>query len=339
MKRLVWHGNQSLKIEHLPGSPPHPRENEVLLEVRAVGICGTDIHILKGTHPNTSPPLVLGHEISGEIVEIGKNVGRIRNGDRVTVDAVVGCGQCNFCRRGRRQFCANGFELGITRDGGCQDYLIVPKKNAYCIPSTVSFEEAAILDMEVYNAIRKCRVETGDAILILGAGSIGLIACQVARILGADHIVLADVLKGRLDTAEAQGIADAYLSISGNGSPTGTGDEYSGTFDLVIDCAGTSDSTQHALKAVRPGGRVLLYGVHEHAIDQLDLNQIVLKDLVLFGAQSDRSGWEDVIGLVASGALDLKSLITHRFALEEGPRAYDLVRKREDAVIKAVLIL
>jgi 2-desacetyl-2-hydroxyethyl bacteriochlorophyllide A dehydrogenase len=328
-------------MEYLTGSVPTPGKDEVLLKVRAVGICGTDIHILNGAHPSTKPPMILGHEISAEIAAVGKNVGNVREGDRVTVDAVVGCGRCALCRRNRAQFCTEGFEFGITRDGGCQDYLVVPKKNVYRIADSVSFEEAAILDMEVYNAIRKCRVETGDSVLVLGAGPIGLIACQVARILGAGHIVLSDILKSRLDASEALGIADTYQPAtkngSGNGSGPGNGADES--FDLVIDCAGSAQSTRHALNVVRPGGRILLYGVYEKAVNDLDLNQVVLKDLVILGAQSDRNGWEEVIDLVTSGALNLKKLITNRFPLEEGQSAYDLVRNKEEAVIKVVLLV
>ena len=335
MRKLVWLGNDDFKIERLSGSPPDPGDDQVLLKVRSVGICGTDIHILKGALPAARPPMVLGHEISGEIAAVGKNVNRVREGDRVTVDAVVGCGKCKLCRRARIQFCAEGFEFGISRDGGCQDYLVLPKENVYPIPSAISFEEAAMLDMEVYNAVRKCRIESGDSVMVLGAGPIGLITCQVTRILGAGSVTLSDVLKTRLDAAESLGMANAYLPC-GNGSSSS---EPSVQFDVVIDCAGTSASIKQALRAVRPCGRVLMYGVYENAIDHLDLNLIVLKDLVLFGSQSDRNGWEDVIGLVSSGALNLKSLITHRFSLEDGPRAYDLVHRREPTAIKAVLLV
>ena len=117
--------------------------NDVLVRVKKASICGTDIHILKGALPIAKPPMVLGHEASGEIAAVGANVDHVREGDRVTLDAVVGCGHCYLCQRGSFQFCAKGFEFGITRDGGCQEYLVVPKRNVYRIADTVSFEEAA----------------------------------------------------------------------------------------------------------------------------------------------------------------------------------------------------
>ena len=335
LRKLVWLGNDTFKIEQLSERPPAPQEDEVLLKVRSVGICGTDIHILKGALSTARPPMVLGHEIAGEIAGAGKNVRHVREGDRVTVDAVVGCGYCELCRRSRIQFCAKGFEFGISRDGGCQDYLILPKENVYPIPSTMSFEEAAMLDMEVYNAVRKCGIDSGDSVLVLGAGPIGVIACQVARILGATKITLADILQSRLRLAEALGIADVYATEPSSLESSDPDER----FDVIIDCAGTADSVKSALKLAPPCGRILLYGVYEHLVDQIDLNAIVLKDLVLFGSQSDRNGWEEVIDLVSSGALNLKGLITHRFVLEDGPKGYDLVHRRDPAALKTILLV
>jgi 2-desacetyl-2-hydroxyethyl bacteriochlorophyllide A dehydrogenase len=337
MKKLVWHGRDVVELEIDDAEMPKPQKNEVVVKIRSVGICGTDIHILKGRFPLAKPPLILGHEIAGEIVRAGSTANRLSEGDRVTVDSVVGCGHCFLCKRGSSQFCSSGFEFGITKDGGCQEYLVVPRNNVYSIPKSLSFEEAAILDIEVYNAILKCRVETGDRILILGAGPIGLIACQVARILGAGHVCLMDPLPERTAAAQRLGVADEYRRPP-EGSQNVDESERN-TYDLVIDCAGNARSTFYALDCVRPSGKVLLYGVHEDEIERLDLNRIILKDLILFGAQSDRRNWEDVIALAANGGLNLKALITHEFPLEEGMRAYDLVKNRTDGVIKAVLVI
>ena len=333
MRQLIWYGPEGVKLKESLQEHTRPTDDQVLVKIHAVGICGTDIHILNGSLEGANPPMILGHEMAGRIVEIGSKVQRIHPGDRVTIDSVVGCGQCDDCLQGRSQFCADGSEYGINRDGGCQDYLAVPERNVHHIPDSISFEEAAVLDVEVWNAIRKCGIHKGDHALILGAGPIGLIACQMARVLGAQHITLSDVLQTRLTTAEALRVADEYPEISKNGAST------KATYDVVLDCAGTSASTLHALSAARRGGRVLLFGVHEHPVKEMDINQIVLKDLVVFGAMSDRTGWEDVIELVVSGTLNLKSLITHRFALEEGSLGYDAMRRRKEGLIKAVLLL
>ena len=333
MRQLVWYGQEGVRIEQRPGSHESLPANQVLVKMKAVGICGTDIHILKGAFDGAKPPMILGHELAGEVLDVGSAVERIHPGDRVTVDSVVGCGRCELCLEGHTQFCTNGFEFGINRDGGCQDYLVVPEVNAHPIPDSISFEEAAILDTEVWNAIRKCGVLVSDRVLIIGGGPIGLIACQLVRILGARHVALCEMLESRLTLARRMHMADEYLDASpGRAS-------IESSYDLVIDCAGTAGSTTHAFKAVRPCGRVLLYGVHEGAVAQFDMNEIVLKDLVVFGALSDRTGWQDVIALVASGTLNLKNLITHRFSLDDGSLAYEAVRSRQDGLIKAVLLI
>jgi 2-desacetyl-2-hydroxyethyl bacteriochlorophyllide A dehydrogenase len=333
VRKLIWYGPEGVKLEHSSQPPVHPTDDQVLVKIHAVGICGTDIHILNGKLEGANPPMILGHEMAGAIVEVGSEVKHVSPGDRVTIDSIVGCGQCGDCVQGRSQFCAVGSEYGINRDGGCQDYLVVPERNVHRIPDSISFEEAAVLDVEVWSAIRKCGIHDGDHVLILGAGPIGLIACQMARILGARRITLSDVLTTRLASARSLGVADEYRVVSTNGASN------KATYDVVLDCAGNGASTLHALSAARLGGRVLLFGVHEHPIKEMDINKIVLKDLVVFGAMSDRIGWKEVIELVTSGALNLNGLITHRFSLEDATLGYDAMRRREDGLIKAVLLL
>jgi 2-desacetyl-2-hydroxyethyl bacteriochlorophyllide A dehydrogenase len=338
MRQLVWCGADEVQLREVPDPSGVLGEREVLVAIKAVGICGTDIHIMRGNMPGANPPMILGHEFSGVIAAVGSKVTRLTSGNRVTLDSVTGCGHCELCLQGRAQICPQTSEFGMNRDGACQDFLVLPEANAHLIPDCISFEEAAILDMEVWNAIRKCGVDAGDRVLILGAGPIGLMACQLVRILGAGHVTLSDSLAIRLEQAESLGLADAYVSEPLSRIANGTNS--SGfAYDMVMDCAGTSSSTQCALDAVKPAGRVLLYGLHEAPMDGVDINQIVLKDIVIFGAQSDRTHWDEVIGLVAAGKYNLKSLITHRYPIEDATQAYDAVRRREPGLIKALLLL
>lgn len=336
--KLIWLGDDQFRFESY-GSLPRLAPQEVAVRVRSVGICGTDIHILKGLFPLSKPPLVLGHEIAGEVAAVGTNVARVQEGDRVTVDQVVGCGYCRFCLRGSRQFCQTGFELGITRDGGCQSFVVVPESNVHRVPDMIPFEEAAILDMEIFAALSKARLRTGETILILGAGPAGLIAAQLATVLGASKVLIAELQPTRLRLAKEIVIHSTVLS---------PGEEFSSRIfaetggigpDLVMDCAGTPESIDLALESVTPGGRVVLFGVHERPLAAFDPNRVILKDLVLYGALSDRTGWEQVIQHAASGRLRLGPLITHRFPIERAPEAYAFVREECDSVLKAVLML
>lgn len=310
------------------------------MRVRAVGVCGTDLHILAGRLPGTAPPLILGHEIAGLIDAVGPGSCQAREGDRVTVDQVVGCGECFYCARGSRQFCERGFELGITRDGGCQDYLILPASNVHPLPETISFEEAAILDMEVWAAIHKAGSIHGATVLITGNGPVGLIACQIARAMGAVRILLTGLNRERMAIAESLQVADRYvLALNGEVGRVVAGETGGRGVDVAIECAGSPAAVSDAIGATVRGGRVILFGVHPDAAPAFDINSIVLKDLTIFGALSDRIGWEEVISLVTSGRLQLAPLITHRFPLHRAPEAYDLVRRSGDSVMKAVLLL
>ena len=190
MTRLVWRGQYRFELERNASAPGEPSGGEVAVRVTAVGVCGTDIHILNGDFPLAQPPRVLGHEVAGVIAGTGPNVTRVKAGDRVTIDQVAGCGHCFFCRRGSRQFCTASYELGMTRDGGCQEFLVVPEENVYPIPDCISDEEAAILDMEVWGTLHKCQVRKGDTVLVLGHGPAGMVACQIARAMGAGKVIL-----------------------------------------------------------------------------------------------------------------------------------------------------
>ncbi|MGH9613460.1 MAG: zinc-dependent alcohol dehydrogenase [Bryobacteraceae bacterium] len=340
MSRVVWLGGDQFQFDRETALPPRPAGNEVVVRVRSVGICGTDIHILKGSFPLSKPPLVLGHEMAGEILAAGPDVTRVRQGDRVTVDQVIGCGQCAYCKRGSAQFCETGFELGITRDGGCQDFVLVPETNVYRVPDSISFDEAAVLDMEVFAALSKATVRPGEIVLVVGAGSAGLIAVQLAAALGASKVLVAEKRPGRLRKAREIATSSTVLYSEDEHFYSRLREETNGLGpDLVIDCAGTPESANLSLESVTPGGRVVLFGVHESLVAQFDINRIVLKDIIVYGALSDRRGWEEVIELASKGQLRLEPLITHRFPMSRAPEAYELVRAEDDGVVKAVLTL
>ena len=338
MSRLTWLGGNHFQFNSDNIAAPTPGKSQVIVRVRSVGICGTDVHILQGRFPLAKPPLVLGHEIAGEIEAIDAAVTKVRVGDRVTVDQVVGCGCCHFCKRGSTQFCSSGYELGITRDGGCQTYLVLPESNVYPVPDVISFEEAAVLDMEVWAALSKPGICQGDSVLVIGAGPAGLIAAQLARVMGSQKIVLVARSPGRLQIAEQLGFADVVLSSQSHHFAEQIKGETGGSgADLTIDCAGTEESARLALEWTIPGGRVVLFGVYPGPLPQFDVNPIVMRDLVVYGALSDRRGWEDVIALVSAGKLRLTPLITHRFPLSQAPDAYALVAAKAQGVMKAVL--
>jgi threonine dehydrogenase-like Zn-dependent dehydrogenase len=339
LKKLIWEGGSRFRYGPIE-APEQLTDGNVLIRPTALGICGTDVHIMEGRLAAARPPLVLGHEIAGLVTRIGPGVHRVKVGDRVTIDQVIGCGTCFYCRRGSRQFCTVGFELGITADGGCQEVLVVPQENVFILPSTISDEVGAILDMEVWAAVSKCGINPGDSVVVFGPGPAGMVACQVARILGAGRVFLVGPTGGRMRHAQELCLADAYVLTDCDNVPDSIMSETAGIgANVAIDCAGTSDAVRDALASVMAGGRIVTYGVHTSPFPSFDVNGIVLRDLVVFGALSDRRGWEKVIDIVSKGELILEPLITHRFRFEDAPAAYDLVRRGADGLIKAVITL
>lgn len=215
---------------------------------------------------------------------------------------------------------------------------MVPQENVFAIPPTISNEAAAILDMEVWGAVSKCGVNAGDTVVVFGPGPAGMVACQVARILGAGRVILAGPDGARIRYAEKLGLADAFIFIDRENATERILEETGGLgANVAIECAGAAHAMNAALDAVVPGGRIVTFGVHTRPFESFDVNRIVLRDLVVFGALSDRQGWEKMIELVSTGKLSLEPLITHRFPFEDAPAAYDLVREGSDGLVKAVI--
>jgi len=340
MKSLMWLGGDRFETQNGLPAPQSPLDpHDVLLRVKAVGICKSDIHIQEGRFPWAHPPLILGHEIAGVVDSVGTRVTRVQPGSRVTCDSVVGCYKCAYCLRGQKQFCVNGYELGFSRDGGCQEFVILPEQNIHPIGTSVSMEEAAILDMEVFAAINKPGVRPGETVLVIGPGPAGLIATQIVRTLGAGKVLLSGKSDFRLRLGLQLGV-DRAIDIRKEKLVEVIREETMGMgADLVIDCAGTTESFHHAIESATPGGRVILYGVYPVQLPEARVADILLKDLVVYGSCSNRDGWDVVISWVEQGQLNLEALITHKFPIEEGARAYDLVRDEPEGLVKAVLLL
>lgn len=332
-------GDGRVEIQEVPNHSEngHLGPKDVLLRVKAVGVCRTDVHILDGLVPQAQPPRVLGHEIAGAVEKIGNGVKRLQPGSRVTCDSVVGCGQCHFCLAGSRQFCVSGYELGFNHDGGCQEWLVVPEENVHVVADSVSMEEAAILDMEVYAALRKPGIRASDIVLIEGPGPAGLVAVQVARIMGARRVLLSGDSEFRLEAGKSLGV-DRTVDIRKESLARVIREETEGRgVDLVMDCAGTAESFRQALEAVIPGGKMVLYGLYPDPLPQASILPVILKDVVVYGSVSDRKYWNEVITLVEKGRLNLKRLITHTLPIDEAAMAYDLARNPRDGTIKIVL--
>lgn len=318
---------------------PVPKENEVLIKVKAVGICGTDVPILKGLR-EVPIPLIPGHEFAGDIVEAGKEVKNFKIGERVTAAIVIGCGHCYYCRKGIEVLCDNISETGIHVDGAFAEYVIVPEKVLHRLPENISYEEGASIDpiASSYHPIKKANIGCEDTVLLFGPGPIGLYAVQIIKAEGARKIIVAGVEsdRERLELAKELG-ADEIIIIN---KDTDLVEEVkkltdNRLADIVVDATGSPVVFDNAIKTVRGHGQIILIGLtHEKAT--IDANQIVRKEIIVRGSLCYT--WDDFkesLDLVEDGRVKVDPLISHSFKLSEIDDAMKVIDERK--AIKVIL--
>jgi len=340
MRKARWVEVGKVEVSDDGDGPPQlTSEGDVLIRVTVAGVCATDLHLIRGRLGLVRPPAVLGHEIAGVVVRSASAACRFVPGDRVKCDSVIGCGRCCWCRRGATQFCPEGVELGISRPGGWAEYVVAPERNLYALPDGILDEVAAIMDVEVLGAMRKLAIQPGESVAIFGLGPAGLIAVQLARSWGAGRVILCGTRRDRLDLGRRLG-AHFTIDITRESPLEAIRELTAGAgADAAFEAAGTPRAVLDLLASVRPQGRVVLYGLHGQPIPQFPVDQAVLKDLTIHAALPDRTGWQELMELVATGGLDLASLITYRFPLEQVGEAITLLEHRDGGAVKVVLLV
>ncbi|HLT91635.1 MAG TPA: L-threonine 3-dehydrogenase [Woeseiaceae bacterium] len=314
-------------LEEIPR--PKPGHNDVLIKVRRAAICGTDIHIYRWDEwaRNTIPvPLAIGHEFSGEIVEVGSEVRGLATGDRVSAEGHITCGVCRNCRAGRRHLCRNTLGIGVSRAGAFADYISVPAFNVFKLPASISDEMAAILDPlgnATHTALSFDLV--GEDVLITGAGPIGIMAAAIARYAGARHIVVTDVNDYRLELARRMGASVALNVQRGSLDDTMRDLGMEEGFDVGMEMSGNPSAFRDLLRTMHHGGKVAILGIPP-SDTAIDWNQVIFKGLVLKGIYGREmfETWYKMASMLQSG-LDIEPLITHRFALEDYRDAFELM--------------
>ena len=283
--------------------PEKPGPCEVLLRVQRAGICGSDIHILHGSNPFARYPRVIGHEFAGYVVEVGTDVDIVRPGDRVVVDPVIACGHCYPCRIGRPNVCSNLEVLGVHRDGGFRDHVVLPAANCVPIPDGVPIALATLAEpfAVAANVLSRTGIGADDTVLIYGAGTVGLTVLQVARLHGARCIV-SDLDAARLERARGYGAAvvldPRYMPV-----PDAVRNETDGLGPtVVIDGAGIPSLLEEACRVVSPAGRIGLLGFSP-APCNISQQQVVAKELTLVGSRLNRRFIPQVVQWLANGKL------------------------------------
>ncbi|CAI6067237.1 zinc-dependent alcohol dehydrogenase [Cohnella sp. JJ-181] len=319
MKALVYEGPRAMNIRDLPA--PEPKPDEVLVRVTHAGICGSELSGYLGHNSLRKPPLVMGHEFSGVIEQVGAQVGEqesgFRAGDRVTANPLVTCGHCRYCQGGASQLCGARRLLGAHLPGAFAEYVAVPARNVYRLDDHVSFAEGALAEPFAC-AIHVCRLlalAPTDRLLIYGAGPIGLFALQAAAAYGIRDTVVVDLNESRLEIArELGGIAVS----SPDDLPGGIGEG----FDAVIDAVGAEATRQRSVAAARPGGTVVFTGLHE-ADSRLPVNDMIRGEVGTKGAFAySRDDFETALQWIGQGRINLLPW-TETVPLSEGGAAFD----------------
>ena len=315
---------------------------DVLIRVRAAGLCETDVFFYSHADELASfgipMPLTMGHEVAGEVVEVGREVTVLRPGDRVVVEPNVTCGTCLPCRSGRPDVCAKLVGIGQTRDGGFAEYLSAPAGFVHQLPSSVTYEVGALAEPVAcaLHGFRRTRLRSGEDVLLIGDGFFGLVFAQVARVLGARRIVILGHHENRLAIARAEGAdfalderspeAEEMLSSLGDGLGP----------HVVIDTVGSSTSLPLAIKSVMAGGRVGVFGVSSSEVT-LNPVMLMLKAPDIVGLVGNPVVWPEVLRLLETGAINPATLVSHVLPLVDLPRAFALKSSRAPEVLKIVV--
>lgn len=318
---------------------PHVGPNDVLIKVKKASICGTDIHIYdwdEWAQTYIPVPLVIGHEFTGEIVEIGKEVDKsfVKIGDRVAGENHVACGHCRNCRSSFLHLCRGNISVGVTRDGCFADYVSIPATNAYPVKDTISDDVATLLNQfgnSVHAALSFNLV--GEDVLITGAGPVGIMAVAVARHVGARHVVITDVNEYRLKLAEKMG-----ASMAINVNKTSLDDAMSQLnmkegFDVGLEMSGHPAAFNQMVNAMNHAGKITLLGFLPNET-QVDWSEIIMKGLLIKGIYGREmyDTWYKMTSMLQSG-LDITPVITHEYPISEYQTAFDTMRSGQSGKI------
>ena len=340
MKALLLSQYRHFELADL--AVPEPGAGEVLIRVAACGICGSDVHGYDGSSGRRIPPIVMGHEAAGTIAALGTGVSGFDEGDRVTVDSTVYCGECDYCARGEINLCDRREVLGVScgdyrRAGAFAEFVLAPARIVHRLPQALAFPEAALLEAiaVALHAVSLIPVAPDSTALVVGAGTIGLLLQQALRVAGCSSVYVTDVDEARLKRSLNLG-ATAVLR-AGSDLTQQILDRTSGKgVDIAVEAVGNNEAVNAAIGSVRKGGSVVLVGNISPTIT-LPLQKVVTRQIRLQGSCASAGEYPRAIELLATGAIRVKPLISAVAPLEEGPQWFERLYSREPNLMKVVL--
>jgi len=320
VQAVVFPEPHRISVENV--ADPGYEADEVIVRVSQVGICGTDLHIYRGEY-HSDFPLIAGHEFVGEIVEVGKDVGRLQPGERVAVDPNLNCGECYFCRQEQANHCLDWQAVGVTRPGAFAEYVAVPARACYLVPDDLTDAQAAFVEPLscVVHALKRLRVSPGDEALIFGAGPMGLLLVQALRHSGASQVVVVEKEPARRDLAEQMGATAALAAALDPAKSLHELAPYG--YAVVVDATGAPAVIEQALQYLKPRGQYLQFGVAPEGVTvQWSPYEIYRHDWTIIGSFALCYTFQPAIAWMASRVVDIAPLISHTLPLAEFPRAF-----------------
>jgi 2-desacetyl-2-hydroxyethyl bacteriochlorophyllide A dehydrogenase len=338
MKALVYYGPEDLRLTEV--ADVAPAKNEVLVKIKACGICGSDVQGFLGVTGRRIPPMIMGHEFSGEIAGLGEGVKNFSAGDRVTVQPSDFCGECEYCKQGLTNMCtAKRFFGVLTVNGAFAQYLCVPEKLLYKLPDNISFEAGAMIEpfSVAYRAVEAAGEIAGKNILIVGAGTIGLLALKIAAVKKPAKIFVSDLNDFRLTVAKQNG-ADVVINPSRDNMEriikTGTGEK---GVDISIEAVGISQTVQQAMSMLRIGGKCVWIGNAAKMIS-INMQEVVTKELHIAGTYTyTHEQFGRALELLAKGIVNVGPIISRTISFEEAPEMFARLAKSPDDLLKVIV--
>ena len=327
------------KIEFQERLLPELGTNDVLIKVRAASICGSDLHIYKGKHPSAPLPVAVGHEVSGEVVQIGENVSSVALGDRVAVEPVIACGKCHFCLRGKYHLCTKISFQYRQGQGGFAPYFMTNERWLHELPENITYEEGALVEplSVAIHAVTRGSVNIGQTGAIFGAGAIGLLILMVIKHAGVGDIFVVDIQEHRLEKAKALGASSVLNNLKSDAVEQIFQMTNRLGVDKAFEAVGIEATLVQSLNVLKKGGRAVLAGIFERPEVCIPANIFVQKEITLSGSQGYCWDFQEAVKLAQYGTVQLNQLITHVLPLEELRDGFELLIDPKNKAIKVVI--
>ena len=332
LKAAVLEAAKRLVVEEV--DEPTWGERDALIEVRASGVCGSDLHTYRGHHPFRRPPVVLGHEVAGTVIRVGDAVEKVKVGDRVAVEPHIYCGECEFCAQGLVNLCRNKRVPGVGWAGTFSERIVAPESVVHKLEDSVSFEEGAMLEplAVAYRAFRTGGIGAESKVAVLGAGAIGSLVARLCQWQGVSKLMVTDVKNYNLDFISSLGPCTPVNAGAADTVEEGLNLTGGKGFDAVVITSGSQGSFTEAVRLCKPRGIVVAVALYPGEIP-FDANLLVTREVTAQGCLTYTSGdFEDVAKLINRGKIDLKPFITERVGLDEAPDVFRRIDEGQDQI-------